>query len=186
MFAVRIHGRGGQGVVTAAELLALAAFLEERHAQAFPSFGSERTGAPVVSFCRIDDRPIRVREPIVGARRADHPGPDAPASGRRLRRHAGRRVRPDQHRPPGGRARPRGPRLRRARRPRQRARRASTSAVRSRTPRCSAGSPPSAASSRSSRSRPRSARGSRAGWRRATPRPRPPRTPSSEGARHAA
>jgi pyruvate ferredoxin oxidoreductase gamma subunit len=65
VFAVRIHGRGGQGVVTAAELLALAAFLEERHAQAFPSFGSERTGAPVVSFCRIDDRPIRVREPIM-------------------------------------------------------------------------------------------------------------------------
>ena len=65
MFAVRIHGRGGQGVVTAAELLSLAAFLEGRHAQAFPSFGSERTGAPVVSFCRIDDRPIRVREPIV-------------------------------------------------------------------------------------------------------------------------
>jgi len=65
VFAVRIHGRGGQGVVTAAELLALAAFLEERHAQAFPSFGSERTGAPVVSFCRIDDREIRVREPIM-------------------------------------------------------------------------------------------------------------------------
>jgi pyruvate ferredoxin oxidoreductase gamma subunit len=65
VFAVRIHGRGGQGVVTAAELLALAAFSEGRHAQAFPSFGSERTGAPVVSFCRIDDRPIRVREPIV-------------------------------------------------------------------------------------------------------------------------
>src|SRR3954451_6805204 len=65
VFAVRIHGRGGQGVVTAAELLALAAFLEERHAQAFPSFGSERTGAPVVSFCRIDARPIRVREPIM-------------------------------------------------------------------------------------------------------------------------
>ena len=65
MFQVRIHGRGGQGVVTAAELLALAAFLEGRHAQAFPSFGSERTGAPVVSFCRIDDREIRVREPIM-------------------------------------------------------------------------------------------------------------------------
>ena len=65
MFQVRIHGRGGQGVVTAAELLALAAFLEERHAQAFPSFGSERTGAPVVAFCRIDDREIRVREPIM-------------------------------------------------------------------------------------------------------------------------
>ena len=52
-------------MVTAAELLSLAAFLEGRHAQAFPSFGSERTGAPVVSFCRIDDRPIRVREPIL-------------------------------------------------------------------------------------------------------------------------
>jgi pyruvate ferredoxin oxidoreductase gamma subunit len=51
-------------VVTAAELLSLAAFVEGRHAQAFPTFGSERTGAPVVSFCRVDDRPIRVREPI--------------------------------------------------------------------------------------------------------------------------
>jgi pyruvate ferredoxin oxidoreductase gamma subunit len=65
MFSVRIHGRGGQGVVTAAELLAVAAFTEDRHAQAFPSFGSERTGAPVAAFCRIDDRPIRIREPIV-------------------------------------------------------------------------------------------------------------------------
>jgi len=65
VFEVRIHGRGGQGVVTAAELLSVAAFAEGRHAQAFPSFGSERTGAPVVSFCRIDDRPIRVREPVV-------------------------------------------------------------------------------------------------------------------------
>src|SRR3954453_6876434 len=49
-FEIRIHGRGGQGVVTAAELLSLAAFLEDRRAQAFPSFGSERTGAPGVSF----------------------------------------------------------------------------------------------------------------------------------------
>jgi len=65
MFSVRIHGRGGQGVVTAAELLSAAAFLDGAHAQAFPSFGSERTGAPVVAFCRIDDRRIRVREPIV-------------------------------------------------------------------------------------------------------------------------
>jgi len=65
MFQVRIHGRGGQGVVTAAELLSVAAFLEDRHAQAFPTFGSERMGAPVVSFCRIDDRAIRVREPIM-------------------------------------------------------------------------------------------------------------------------
>ena len=65
MFQVRIHGRGGQGVVTAAELLAVAAFEEGRPAQAFPSFGSERTGAPVVSFCRIDDHPIRTREPVM-------------------------------------------------------------------------------------------------------------------------
>lgn len=64
MFQVRIHGRGGQGVVTAAELVSVAAFIEGRHAQAFPSFGSERSGAPVVSFCRIDDRPIRTREPV--------------------------------------------------------------------------------------------------------------------------
>jgi pyruvate ferredoxin oxidoreductase gamma subunit len=64
MFQVRIHGRGGQGVVTAAELLAVAAFAEDRFAQAFPSFGSERTGAPVAAFCRIDDHPIRTHEPI--------------------------------------------------------------------------------------------------------------------------
>jgi pyruvate ferredoxin oxidoreductase gamma subunit len=65
MFEIRIHGRGGQGVVTAAELLSVAAFDEGRYAQAFPSFGSERTGAPVISFCRIDDRPIRSREPVI-------------------------------------------------------------------------------------------------------------------------
>jgi pyruvate ferredoxin oxidoreductase gamma subunit len=65
MFEVRIHGRGGQGVVTAAEMLSVAAFLEGRHAQAFPSFGSERTGAPVMAFCRIDDKAIRVREPVM-------------------------------------------------------------------------------------------------------------------------
>ena len=65
MFQVRIHGRGGQGVVTAAEMLSIAAFEEGRHAQAFPSFGSERTGAPVVAFCRIADIEIRLREPIM-------------------------------------------------------------------------------------------------------------------------
>lgn len=65
MLEVRIHGRGGQGVVTAAEMLSLAAFDEGRYAQAFPSFGSERMGAPVVSFCRIDDHEIRVREPVM-------------------------------------------------------------------------------------------------------------------------
>ncbi len=65
MFQIRIHGRGGQGVVTAAELLSVAAFREGRHAQAFPSFGSERMGAPVMAFCRIDDREIRLREPVM-------------------------------------------------------------------------------------------------------------------------
>jgi len=65
MFQIRIHGRGGQGVVTATEILSVAAFLEGAHAQAFPSFGSERMGAPVVAFCRIDDKEIRLREPII-------------------------------------------------------------------------------------------------------------------------
>lgn len=65
MIQVRIHGRGGQGCVTGAEMLSIAAFLEGKHAQAFPSFGSERTGAPVVAFCRIADREIRLREPIM-------------------------------------------------------------------------------------------------------------------------
>jgi pyruvate ferredoxin oxidoreductase gamma subunit len=65
MFQIRIHGRGGQGVVTGAEMLSIAAFEQGRHAQAFPSFGSERTGAPVVAFCRIDDREIRLREPVM-------------------------------------------------------------------------------------------------------------------------
>jgi pyruvate ferredoxin oxidoreductase gamma subunit len=65
MFGVRIHGRGGQGVVAAGELLALAGFLEGRHAQSFPSFGSERMGAPVTAFCRLDDKTIRLREPVL-------------------------------------------------------------------------------------------------------------------------
>lgn len=65
MFQIRIHGRGGQGVVTAAEMLSVAAFIEGRCAQAFPSFGSERMGAPVMAFCRIDDKEIRLREPVL-------------------------------------------------------------------------------------------------------------------------
>ena len=65
MFEIRIHGRGGQGVVTGAEMLSIAAFAQGRHAQAFPSFGSERTGAPVVAFCRIAEREIRLREPVM-------------------------------------------------------------------------------------------------------------------------
>ena len=65
MFQTRIHGRGGQGVVTAAELLSVAAFYDGKYAQAFPSFGSERTGAPVVAYARFDDKPIRLREPVL-------------------------------------------------------------------------------------------------------------------------
>jgi pyruvate ferredoxin oxidoreductase gamma subunit len=65
MFQIRIHGRGGQGVVSGAEMLSVAAFLEGRYAQAFPSCGSERMGAPVMAFCRIDDKEIRIREPVL-------------------------------------------------------------------------------------------------------------------------
>lgn len=65
MFQIRIHGRGGQGVVTAAEMLALAGFMEGHQAQAFPSFGSERTGAPVVAFARLSSQEIRLREPVL-------------------------------------------------------------------------------------------------------------------------
>ena len=61
---IRIHGRGGQGVVTAAELLSVAAFEQGLHAQALPSFGSERTGAPVMAGCRISERMIRSHDPV--------------------------------------------------------------------------------------------------------------------------
>ena len=80
LFQIRIHGRGGQGVVTAAEMLSVAAFKEGRHAQAFPSFGSERTGAPVMAFCRLDDKPIRLREPVLEP--VAHARPDRDAMGR--------------------------------------------------------------------------------------------------------
>ncbi len=59
MIEVRIHGRGGQGNVVAAYLLATAAIDEGRFGQAFPAFGAERRGAPVVSFVRIADQPLR-------------------------------------------------------------------------------------------------------------------------------
>lgn len=65
MFQIRLHGRGGQGVVTAAEMLALAGFMEGHNAQAFPSFGSERTGAPVTAYARFSPKTIRLREPVV-------------------------------------------------------------------------------------------------------------------------
>ncbi|RMD71774.1 MAG: pyruvate oxidoreductase subunit gamma, partial [Gammaproteobacteria bacterium] len=67
MIEIRIHGRGGQGNVVAAYLLAIAAFEEGKYSQAFPSFGAERRGAPVVAFVRASDTPFRrrcqVREP---------------------------------------------------------------------------------------------------------------------------
>jgi pyruvate ferredoxin oxidoreductase gamma subunit len=65
MIEVRIHGRGGQGNVVAAYLLATTAINEGWHAQAFPAFGAERRGAPVVAFVRINDRPIRRRCQVV-------------------------------------------------------------------------------------------------------------------------
>lgn len=64
MIEIRLHGRGGQGAVTSAELVALAAIREGKYAQAFPSFGPERRGAPVLSFIRISDAKIRARYEI--------------------------------------------------------------------------------------------------------------------------
>lgn len=64
MKEVRLHGRGGQGAVTSAELVAIAGIDEGRFAQAFPSFGPERRGAPVTAFIRVSDSPIRTREKV--------------------------------------------------------------------------------------------------------------------------
>jgi len=64
MIEVRFHGRGGQGAVTSAEMVALAAIEEGKFAQSFPSFGPERRGAPVVSFARVDEKPIRLRSKV--------------------------------------------------------------------------------------------------------------------------
>ena len=64
MIKIRIHGRGGQGNVTLAELIAMAAFYDNKFSQAFPSFGVERKGAPVVAFAKIADQFIRSREQI--------------------------------------------------------------------------------------------------------------------------
>ncbi len=64
MIEIRLHGRGGQGAVTSAELLAQAAIAHGKYGQAFPSFGPERRGAPVAAFVRISDEPIRTREKI--------------------------------------------------------------------------------------------------------------------------
>ncbi len=65
LIEIRWHGRGGQGAVTSAELLAQAAISEGKYAQAFPSFGPERRGAPVLAFVRISGQePIRIRAEI--------------------------------------------------------------------------------------------------------------------------
>jgi len=61
---IRIHGRGGQGGVTAAELIARAAFKEGKWVQAFPFFGAERRGAPVKAFARLADEPILIRSQV--------------------------------------------------------------------------------------------------------------------------
>ncbi|ABM80523.1 2-oxoacid:acceptor oxidoreductase family protein [Hyperthermus butylicus] len=62
---LRFHGRGGQGAVTAAKIVAAAAIMEGRYALAFPEYGAERRGAPVVAYTRIDEEPILEREPIL-------------------------------------------------------------------------------------------------------------------------
>ncbi|MFP4316946.1 MAG: pyruvate ferredoxin oxidoreductase subunit gamma [Desulfovibrionales bacterium] len=64
MLEIRIHGRGGQGGVTSAEILAKGAIAKGKFAQAFPSFGPERRGAPVQAFVRVDEERIRLRERI--------------------------------------------------------------------------------------------------------------------------
>lgn len=64
MIEIRFHGRGGQGAVTAAEILAKSAFEDGKFAQAFPFFGVERRGAPVMAFTRISDEPIRRRDQV--------------------------------------------------------------------------------------------------------------------------
>jgi pyruvate ferredoxin oxidoreductase gamma subunit len=64
MIEIRFHGRGGQGAVTSAELVAQAAIDSGKFATAFPSFGPERRGAPVVAFARVDDKPVRLRSKV--------------------------------------------------------------------------------------------------------------------------
>lgn len=64
MIEIRFHGRGGQGAVTSAELVALAAIEEGKFAQSMPSFGPERRGAPVQAYLRVSDEKIRVRAEV--------------------------------------------------------------------------------------------------------------------------
>ena len=60
-----VYGRGGQGAKTTAEIIAQGALLENKFVQAFPEFGPERSGAPVQTFVRISDKPIKTRQPVV-------------------------------------------------------------------------------------------------------------------------
>jgi len=64
MIEIRIHGRGGQGVVAASELLAIAFFKDGKKSQAFPNFGVERSGAPIQSFVRVSDKDILSRDHV--------------------------------------------------------------------------------------------------------------------------
>lgn len=65
IFEIIIYGRGGQGAKTTAEIIAQGALLEDKFVQAFPEFGPERSGAPVQTFVRISDKPIKTREPVL-------------------------------------------------------------------------------------------------------------------------
>jgi len=67
MIEIVFYGRGGQGAVTASQILATAAFREGKYAQAFPSFGPDRRGAPVTAYARVDEKAIVDRTPIVAA-----------------------------------------------------------------------------------------------------------------------
>jgi 2-oxoisovalerate ferredoxin oxidoreductase gamma subunit len=69
MIEIRFHGRGGQGAVMGSDVLAHAFFIEDKYVQAFPAFGVERRGAPVMAFCRVDNKHINLRNQIY---RPDH------------------------------------------------------------------------------------------------------------------
>ncbi|MFH1445339.1 MAG: 2-oxoacid:acceptor oxidoreductase family protein [Nanoarchaeota archaeon] len=64
MQEIRIHGRGGQGAVTCAILMAKAAGKDDKYTQAFGAYGPERRGAPVKAFCRIDEKPVIIRSQV--------------------------------------------------------------------------------------------------------------------------
>lgn len=64
MIEIRLHARAGHGMVTGAELIALAANYEGKHSQAFPFFGSEKRGPPVEAYTRIDEKPIHLYEEV--------------------------------------------------------------------------------------------------------------------------